>query len=156
MKAFTLIEVIFVIVLVGILSIGAINALPDNTLANNTKFIYNKILEKKANALSFMADMKNGDENRTVCVNFDENGEWFRNDENYSKVKFDLSHRIRISSDIKTLCFDYLGRPYAGAVDLIRFNNLLHENVDVTVEYVKNNKNMTITIFPMTGNVEIK
>ena len=43
MKAFTLIEMIFVVVLIGLISIGAINAIPDNTLLNNTKFLYNKI-----------------------------------------------------------------------------------------------------------------
>ena len=43
-NSFTLIEMIFVIILVGILSIGAINSIPDNTLPNNANFVYNKIL----------------------------------------------------------------------------------------------------------------
>ena len=152
MKAFTLIEMIFVIILVGLISIGAINALPDNTLLNNTNFIYNKILEKKANALSFMAKMDDSDENRSVCITFDE--DWLRNDENYSKVKFDFSHRVRVSSDVKTICFDYLGRPYKGNVDLIYFNNLLHKNVDINITY--NNSNKKIIIHPISGFVEIK
>ncbi len=152
MKAFTLIEMIFVIVLVGLISIGAINSLPDNTLMNNTHFIYNKILEKKANALSFMAKMDNKDENRSVCIIFDK--DWIKNDENYSKVKFNLSKRIQISSSIQTICFDYLGRPYDGSVDLTNFNTILHKKVDINVTY--NEKHKEITIHPISGFVEIK
>ena len=152
MKAFTLIEMIFIIILVGIISIGAIQAIPDNTLLNNTKFLYNKILEKKANALSFMADMDNADENRTVCITFDK--DWIQNDENYSKVKFDLSNRISLSASISTVCFDYLGRPYDGKVNLVTFSNLLHKNVDIKVSYKNSDKN--ITIYPISGYVEIK
>ena len=152
MKSFTLIELIFVIVIAGILSIGATKILPDNTLSNNSKFVYNKILEKKANALSFMADMKNADENRTVCITFDE--DWLRNDENYSKVKFDLSHRVTISSEIPTICFDYLGRPYKSGINLLNFGNILHKNVDVTIKYQESYKK--ITIYPISGNVEIQ
>jgi prepilin-type N-terminal cleavage/methylation domain-containing protein len=151
-KSFTLIEMIFVIVIVGILSVGALQSIPDNTLLNNTKFVYNKILEKKANALSFMANMDNGDENRTVCVTFNE--DWLRNDENYSKVKFDFSHRVTITSDTDTICFDYLGRPYKNGVDLVNFTNLLHNSVDIQLSYNGSDKN--ITIYPITGYVEIK
>ena len=152
MKSFTLIEMIFVIILVGLISIGAINSIPDNTLSNNVKFVYNKILEKKANALSFMANMNDADENRSVCVTFDE--DWLRNDENYSKVKFDFSHRVTVSSDKETICFDYLGRPYDGSVNLINFDNILHEKVDITIKYKKSYKK--ITIYPISGNVEIQ
>jgi len=152
MKAFTLIEMIFVIILVGLISISAINAIPDNTLMNNTQFIYNKILEKKANALSFMAKMDNKDENRSVCITFDE--EWLKNDENFSRVKFDLSNRVQISSNFKTICFDYLGRPYNGDVNLTNFDNILHQNVDINVTY--NEKHKEITIHPISGFVEIK
>ena len=45
--SFTLIEMIFVIILVGILSIGAINSIPDNTLLNNAKFLYILACRKK-------------------------------------------------------------------------------------------------------------
>jgi len=152
MKAFTLIEIIFVIILIGLISVGAINAIPDNTLLNNTNFIYNKILEKKANALSFMANTNNSEENRTVCIKFDSN--WLKEDENYSKVKFNLSNRISITSNIETVCFDYLGRPYKKNIDLVTFNNLLHKNVDVNITY--NKKSKQIIIHPISGFVEIK
>jgi len=151
-KAFTLIEMIFVIILIGLLSVGALNSIPDNTLTNNTKYVYNKILEKKANALSFMADMSNKEENQTVCVTFD--NDWFKKDENNSKVKFNLSKRVTISSSIKTICFDYLGRPYKSNVNLKNFDNILHNSVDINVSYKKSYK--TITIYPITGFVEIR
>jgi len=152
MRAFTLIELIFVIIIVGILSVGAINAIPDNTLINNTNYLYNKILEKKANSIDFMANMNNSDENRSVCITFDK--EWLENDEKYSKVKFNISKRISIQSDINTICFDYLGRPYNGAVNLDNFDNLLHNDVDINITYQQKIK--TITIYHTTGDVEIK
>ena len=154
MKSFTLIEIIFVIVLIGLISIGAINSIPDNTLQNNTNFIYNKILEKKANALSFMANPSDSEENRTICIKFDAN--WIKNDEKYSEVKFNLSNRITIThtSGIEAVCFDYLGRPYKNNINLQNFNNLLYKNVDIKISYKDSDKN--ITIYPMSGYVEIK
>jgi len=151
-KSFTLIELIFVIIIVGILSIGAINALPDNTLINNTNYIYNKILEKKTNSLGFEADMQNEDENRSVCITFDKN--WIKNDEKYSKVKFNLSKRVSIRATNSTVCFDYMGRPYGGSVDLDKFSTLLHNEVNVTISY--NNKEKNITIYPITGDIKIR
>ena len=151
-QAFTLIEMIFVVILIGLLAVGAINSIPDNTLLNNTKFIYNKILEKKANALSFMVNMNNKEENETVCIEF--NKAWIEDDENNSKVKFDLSNRISIASSDPVVCFDYMGRPYKGDVNLTNFNNILYDNVDIKVSYKNSDKN--ITIYPLTGYVEIK
>ena len=151
MKSFTLIELIFVIIIVGILSVLGIESIPDNTLINNTHFVYNKILEKKANAIGFNADMSKSDENRTVCITFTK--DWIKNDENYSKVKFNLSNRISISADINTICFDSLGRPYDGAVKN-DFSNMLHTKKQITLTYNNNSKN--IIIYPMTGYVEIQ
>ncbi len=151
MKSFTLIELIFVIIIVGILSVLGIESIPDNTLINNTNFVYNKILEKKANAIGFNADMSKSDENRTVCITFTK--DWIKNDENYSKVKFNLSNRISISADINTICFDSLGRPYDGAVKN-DFSNMLHTKKQITLTYNNNSKN--IIIYPMTGYVEIQ
>jgi Tfp pilus assembly protein FimT len=152
MKGWTLIELIFIILIVGILSIIGMNSIPDNTLLNNTNFLYNKILEKKANAIGFEANMNNNEENRSVCITF--TNEWIKNDENYSKIKFDLSNRISIDSTVKTVCFDYLGRPYNGAVDLNTLNNLLYNEVNVTLKNDVDNKEKIITIFPISGYVE--
>jgi len=153
-NSFTLIEMIFVIILVGILSIGAINSIPDNTLPNNVNFVYNKILEKKANALALKADINNNDENRSVCIKF--NNEWLKNDEKYSKVKFNLSNRVTISSTENVVCFDYLGRPHKNKIDLDSFDTLLHNKVDVTIRYNNEQKEKNITIYAITGYVEIK
>ena len=152
MKSFTLIELIFIIVIVGLLSIGAINAIPDNTLVNNTNFLYNKILKKRANACAFEANMSKSDENESVCIVFTK--QWINNDENYSSVKFKLSPRVSLSSFVLTVCFDYMGRPYDGAVDLDSFDNLLHKDVNITVSYNGAKKN--IIIYPISGDVQIQ
>jgi Tfp pilus assembly protein FimT len=154
MKGWTLIELIFIILIVGILSIIGMNSISDNTLLNNTNFLYNKILEKKANAIGFEANMNNNEENRSVCITF--TNDWIKNDENYSNVKFNLSNRVSINSTVKTVCFDYLGRAYNGAVNLDTLDNLLHDEVNVTLKSSVNNKERRIIIFPITGHVEQK
>jgi len=152
MKSFTLIELIFVIVLIGLLSVAAVKSLPDNTLLNNTKFVYNKVLEKKSTAIGFMADTSKENEKRLVCITFDK--DWIKNDEVYSKVKFDLSNRINISPNV-TICFDYLGRPHQNDINLKNFDTILHKKVDINITYTKDNSYNTLTIYPITGYVEI-
>jgi len=151
-KGWSLIEIIFVILIVGVISRLAINSIPDNTLLNNTNYLYNKILEKKSNAIGFQADIINSDENRSVCVKFTRN--WLINDENYSKIKFKFSRRVELNSTEEAVCFDYLGRPYKDSIDLDTFNNLLHQEVNITLKY--NGKEKNLTIYPISGYVEIR
>jgi len=99
-----------------------------------------------------MADMSKEDENRTVCITFTK--DWIKKDEKYSKVKFNLSDRIEITPSNKTICFDYLSRPYKGSVDLKNFDNLLYNSSEVNISY--NDEYKTIIIYPMTGDIEIK
>ncbi|RUM56619.1 MAG: hypothetical protein DSY40_01970 [Nautilia sp.] len=151
-KGWSLIEIIFVILIVGLISRVAINVIPDNTLLNNTNYLYNKILEKKSNAIGFQADISNSDENRSVCIKFTR--DWLVNDENYSKVKFKFSRRVELNSTQEVVCFDYLGRPYKDSIDLDSFNNLLHQEVNITLKY--NGKEKNLTIYPISGYVEIR
>lgn len=149
--SFTILELIFVIVIISVIAIGAKNALPDNTLLNNTNYIKSKILDKRANALAYETNLSNSEDEHLVCMKFDR--DWIKEDEKKSRVKFHLSQKIKISAD-SNLCFDYLGRTHKDSINLDSFDTLLHKSVDINIKY--NDKNKTIRIYPITGYAEIR
>jgi prepilin-type N-terminal cleavage/methylation domain-containing protein len=151
--AFTMIEIIFVIIIISLIAIGAKNAIPDNTLINNSNYIKTKILDKRANALAYEVNLTASDieDSYLVCMKFDR--DWLATDESSSKVKFNFSKKVSITSD-NNVCFDYLGRTHKDYINLDDFNTLLHNIVEINISY--NNKYKTIWIYPMTGYTEIR
>ena len=154
MKAFTLIELIFVIVIMGVLSFIAISYIPDNTLSDDTKALKDFIKYKESYALGYEADMNNLDDKKKVCITFDKNE--INNEENTSKIRYFI--KSDISSYVGnekvnnlTVCFDKFGRPFENSIDE-RDQNLLHKNVTIVLQY--KNKSKTITIYKITGYVE--
>jgi len=147
MKAFTLIELIFVIVIMGILSFIAISYIPDDTLIDNTKALKNLINLKETYALGYEANMSDDNDKKKVCITFDKNT--LNNEENSSKIRYYF--KADISSNIQTVCFDKFGRPFENSIDT-KDSNLLHKNVTITLSY--KNKDKNITIYPITGYVE--
>ena len=149
MKAFSLIELIFVIVIMGILSFVGLQYIPDEKLTTYTQMLKAKILEKKSNALGYRYT---GDNNLT-CITFDKN--WLTLDENYSKVKYDFNKTyISIETDLNQsrLCFDYLGRDFNGSVDE-NLTNLIHTNIIIKLKDKRKNKEQNITVYAIIGNV---
>ena len=147
MRAFTLIEMIFVLIIIGILSIVAIEFIPDNTLTDNTKALKNLINEKKSFALGYEANMSDSDDNKKVCITFDK--DTLNKEENNSRVKYFF--KADISSNYDTICFDRFGRVYKNSID-DENKNLLHKNVKITLKY--KNKTKTIIVHKTTGFVE--
>jgi len=147
MKAFTLIELIFVIVLMGILTFIGFSFLPDNTLNDDTKALKNLINLKITNALSYEANMSDENDKKRVCITFDKN--YLNNEENSSRIKYFF--KADINSTVSTVCFDKFGRPFENNVDG-EDQNLLDENVIITLKY--KNKEKNITIHKQTGYVE--
>jgi len=146
-NAFSMIELIFIIVLMGILAKVGSGFLPDNKLLNDTNFISMKIKEKQNSALGYdnfhfgsatFWDESSADFNRT-CLKFDKT---------YLET-LDVSYALvsSVTPSILTLCFDGLGRPYVS-------QGLLHQSIDVNVSY--KNKINTISVSPMSGYVIIK
>lgn len=150
-KTFTLIEMIFVIIIVSVITIGAKNALPDNTLINGTNYLKTIILDKRANAMAYETNLSDANDTFLVCVKFDK--DWLEENELKSKVKVHIPKRITITSD-NNVCFDYMGRPHKNSINLSDFSTLAHDDIDVNVTY--NNKKKTIRIYPMTGFTEIR
>ena len=149
MRAFSLIELIFVIVIMGILSFLGLQYIPDEKLPAYTQMLKAKIMEKHSNALGYKTEGFDS----YYCIKFDKN--WLKNDEKNSKIKFDFNKSyitINVSPalDDNRLCFDYLGRDFNGSVhkDL---TNMIHTNIIINIVY--NNREQNITIFPVTGTV---
>jgi len=147
MKAFTLIELIFVIIIMGLLSFIAVSYIPDNTLTDDTKAIKNLINYKETYALGYEANMSDENDKEKVCITFNKND--INNEENLSKVKYFI--KSDISSNVQTVCFDKFGRPFRNSVDDLD-QNLLHTNVVIMLQY--KDKNKTIIIHKITGYVE--
>ncbi len=146
MKSFTLIELIFVIVIMGILSFIAISYIPDNTLSDDTKALENLIKLKETYALGYEANMNDENDKKRVCITFDKN--YINSEENDSKIRYYI--KSDISSNIQTVCFDKFARPFKDSVDETD-QNLLHKNVTIMLKYKNQEKN--ITIDQITGYV---
>ena len=147
MRAFTLIELIFVIVIMGILTFVGVSYMPDNTLYDDAKELKNLINLKQTYALGYEANMSDDNDKKKVCITFDKNS--LNNEENSSRIKYYF--KSDINSNINTVCFDKFGRPFNNSIDM-QDDNLLHNNVIITLNYRNQEKN--ITIFQITGYVE--
>lgn len=146
-KAFSMIELIFVIVLIGVLaSIGG-NLMPDNRLLKDTSYMTMKIKETQKNAIAydvveFGAPWSSDNDNNTTCIDLNIDG-FLEKEENRQKP-----HRFSIKNDFDegVLCFDSYGRPY-------QEEQLLLQEKDINVTY--NGKSKIISVLPISGYVTI-
>ncbi|GAX87076.1 conserved hypothetical protein [Lebetimonas natsushimae] len=145
MRAFSLIELIFVLVIMGILAFVGMQFIPNETPLSDAEILKKLILNKKTNALGY----KIYGENNDTCIRLSKGD--INNEEKLSRVKYKFKSSIKInglSSDL--LCFDYKGRPYDGEVDE-KMKNLLRNFVTITLNY--KNKEKNLTIYPMSGDI---
>lgn len=151
-NAFNMIELVFIIVVMGILAKVGSSFIPDNRLLNDTNYISMKIKEQQKNALGYdtmnfstntkMPTVYSSDFNHT-CV---ESSKLFLEN-------LDLQRSYILTSTVNntvTFCFDSLGRPYDKNATS---EKLLFQKVDINVSY--NNKTNTISVLPMSGYVII-
>jgi prepilin-type N-terminal cleavage/methylation domain-containing protein len=145
MRAFSLIELIFVLVIMGILTFVGMQFIPNETPISDAEILKKLILNKKTNAIGY----KIFGENNETCIRL--NKDYINNEENLSRVKYKFKSSIEIdglSDDL--LCFDYKGRPYDGEVDE-KMTNLLKNFVTITLRYNRKEKNLTL--FPVSGYI---
>lgn len=150
-KAFSMVELIFVIVLLGILvSIGG-NLLPDHRLLNATNFVTMKIKETQKNAIG--NDIHGFDRrpwswhSSSTCIDLNVTG--FEQKDLDSQKPFEFGDLVEVDGNNVRLCFDEFGRPYRH-----RQEQLLLENVEINVTY--NNRTNRILVWPMSGYVTIE
>jgi hypothetical protein len=157
-KAFSIIELIYVIIIVAILANSIKLLLPDNTLLNDTKYIELKIKEKQFDAINYdNTDFSNQSWrdyfNDNTCIDLDKNS--LINKEKFSKKakKYILSSQTTITLNIPTtkICFDNTGAPY---INNYQLNNFLKMPIGLHINY--KGKSKTIMIMPLSGGVIIK
>ncbi len=151
-SAFTLIELILVILLTGVLAIAVTSLTRPDRLLNDTKFVAAKIMKTRYEAVGY--DHRNFDgtfQTAAVgCITLDRAGL----EDNRSKAgSYRLSERtqIHVSTGGNVICFDAKGRPHESGFDLA---SLLHRQVDINISDGK--KSYTIVVYPISGYVSMK
>ena len=147
-SAFTMVELIFVIVVIGILSYVGSTYMPDNRLSNDTKFLLSKIREKQKNAIGYDKapfGVSSWSINDThICI--DLNTTKLENDDNRAQKPYRFSSTIK-PSDYQ-VCFDSIGRPYNASSE-----HLLLKVIDINI--TKGSRARRLKLFPMSGYVTI-
>jgi len=146
MKAFSLIELIFVIIIMGILTVVGLSFLPNETPLSDAEILKKIILTKKTNALGYKVFTENND----TCLKITQ--DYINSEENQSKVKYRFKSSITVNglNSDSLLCFDYLGRPYDGVVEK-NLSNILNKNVTIILSF--HNKEKNLTLFPISGYI---
>jgi len=142
-KAFTLIELIVVIVLVGVLSVTASFRWPKNTMALDTT------IEQLAKDIQFTQALAMSGQayNR---INFAADHYSIKTEDDvtpysgYANIPFDSA--ITLSGNVTELTYNALGVPYNGGVPLAG---------DATITLSINGESKQITVTPETGNVSL-
>ncbi|WP_456470823.1 type II secretion system protein [Caminibacter sp.] len=147
MKGFSLIELIFVLIIIGVLSVIGAGYIynGENVLLSDANVLKQKLLEKRSNALGFMADMNKEDEKNSVCLKINKDDLSKDSD----KVKYIFKSTINSPWDI--LCFDSFGRIYH---DEVNISNLIHNEFNITLKTEDNNKKI-LTVYPISGYVKV-
>ena len=153
-KAFTMIELIVVILVIGIIYAMAKMSMPDSRFYSDVNFITQTIKQKQLYTIGYDSfDFDGGRDstfNDLVCVDIDK--VTLNDNENSSnsqkKYQIDPQTVISINSGDQKICFDFLGRVYKNNLQL---NNL----VKVPIEFNITNKNKTkeLLIMPVSGYI---
>jgi prepilin-type N-terminal cleavage/methylation domain-containing protein len=170
-KAFTVIELILVIIVIAILAGSAISLFPDRKLTDNANYLSLQIKNRQANAIDYdhyrfgdtlWKKRDNSKEYDLTCIDLNISGQRValgkstlditEEQKNIPKHFFlDKSIVIQttgLNDQNQTLCFDSNGRPYTME------QKLLKSIIDIKMSL--KNKTKDILIYPVSGYVIIK
>ena len=155
-RAFSMIELIFIIVIIGILASAIQMSMPDPRLYSDTDYILQKIRQTRMQALLVdhavlgESSWREGDYNDT-CISLDK--DYLNNlDKNTNNPKkYTISPRTALSASAAKVCFDYLGRPYQNDYKL---NHFLKMPIELNITCKQKTKQ--VLIMPFSGGVIIK
>ncbi len=154
-KAFTLIELVFVIVLIGIISAVAITAVPNTRALSDAKFIKSQIMQTRFTAMgdyrldqstAFQAD-------KCIIINA---ANLDQNSTTSGGKPYQLGQNTVINTNVPnppTLCFDWMGRPYVNNLNRINRLDVLGQNADINV--TAQGRSVLISVYPYSGYVTI-
>ena len=152
MKAFSLLELIFVIVIIGIMAGLGSASLKTNYLLNDSHYIIGKIREAQYEGIGFEHQNFDGSfiSSSRGCVTLA--AAFLDGNASKAQAKYTLHVSINHSSlTTNTICFDAKGRPHDG--DFAQ-NTLFTEQKVLILTY--NTKSVSISIEPLTGYAIIK
>jgi len=134
--AFSLIELIFVIVLIGIMSgIGFYMSQPDYA-RQDAQYTLLKLKEARYRALGYDALDNAGCVTLTQAALSDN-----------ETPRHEIKSTITLTPNITTVCFDGMGRPHSG--NSVTLNTLLPN--ELNINFRNSDKNATIRLFSGTG-----
>ncbi|OQX74782.1 MAG: hypothetical protein B6D59_01145 [Campylobacteraceae bacterium 4484_4] len=155
-NAFTLIELIIVIILLGVLAAAAKMAMPDNALLSDTEFIKQQIRQKQMQSLlmdhyDFSDPVWRNSSYDDTCVELTKSA--LQTMQTNEARKYRLHDKTTLSVDpaVSKICFDTLGRPYKNDY---RLNNFLKKPIELDIHY--KNQSKKLMIMPYSGSVMIK
>jgi len=149
-SGFTMVELIFVIIVIGILASIGTAIFPNNHLRNDTKYVIMKIKQTQQKAIGYstyrFGDSEFWQENNTTCIDLTKN-----NIKNMAKNKeskpYSFLSDIQVNDNNSTICFDEYGRVYS------QTEHKLLPDINITIKY--NNKNSTISVYRYSGYVTL-
>jgi len=144
--AFSLLELIFVIVLIGIISgIGFYMAQPDYT-RQDAQYTLLKLKGAHYRAIGYDTFDASG------CVTLTKDALTNNDETPRHEIKIDPIITPNENNKTITLCFDSLGRPHDG--NLTELGTLALDTLiqtELTIMFQNNDKNTTIRVFPQSG-----
>ncbi len=143
---FTLLELIFVIILMGVLSgIGFYLARPDYT-KQDAQYTLLKLKEARYRAIGYESGNTNCADGASLTLDK-------ATLNSASDNKGSMHHEIKsdITTSYATICFDSLGRPHTSSDT--KLSSLLRAPMDIN--FTKSDKNSTIKLFPQSGYATI-
>lgn len=155
-KAFTLLELIFVIVLIGVLSgIGFYMNRPDATRAD-TQYTLLKLKEARYRAIGYQSSTALGVDGGCVTLSKDalsNNAQPAHTIKSIMLLTSVITHQNPVSHSLtgNEICFDTLGRPHDG--NSVALDTLLHSDLNIT--FASGSKRSSIRIFPQSGYAAI-
>ena len=149
-KSVTLVELIFVLVIIGILSFVGLYTFRPNFLRNDANLVFMKLETTRYQAIGYNKNLDDlGDINYSVgCIKID--------DLNKSKEDYKFRSTIEVDpASLDILCFDRYGRLHDGSIDNNKttLNSLLNNYVIIKVK--QNEKNITLKLFSKSGYIKI-
>jgi prepilin-type N-terminal cleavage/methylation domain-containing protein len=142
-KAFTLLELIFVIVLIGVLSgIAFYMNRPDPT-RSDAQYTLLKLKEARYRAIGYQSSDNFGVDGGCIILSKDALS-------NNKAPKHTIKSLIAPTSLTgNEICFDSLGRPHKG--NSVALSTLLRSDLNITFTNINGTKSSTIRIFPQSG-----
>jgi len=140
-KAFSMLELIFVIILMGVLSSIGFYMYRPNTALLDAQYTLLKLKEARYRAIGYSALDPSG------CVTLIKASL----EEDTTTIRHDLKSAITHTAHNDTICFDALGRPHdmGFSIDL---STLAHSPIDIVfTDFSDNQKSSTIRLFPQSG-----